>query len=155
MDREGVFDHLDFAILIHPGNRTEIYKLSLALIEVDLLFIGKSAHSAACPEKGSMPWMPRSRHLTALILSAANSLAIPVSMALLLKGGKAPNIIPDRARAAVRDFLQKTGGKCHVELIMKDISTVRRKPHRLWGMGARRHGRSGGIRAMKQVFVLE
>lgn len=39
---------------------------------------------------------------------------------------------PDRARAAIRDFLQKTGGRCHVELIMKDISTVRYQPQRLW-----------------------
>ncbi|MDD4870278.1 MAG: hypothetical protein PHR77_06935 [Kiritimatiellae bacterium] len=39
---------------------------------------------------------------------------------------------PDRARQAIRDFLDKTDGKCHVELIMKDISTVRYKPQRLW-----------------------
>ena len=39
---------------------------------------------------------------------------------------------PERARQAIRDFLDKTEGACHVELIMKDISTVRYKPQRLW-----------------------
>jgi hypothetical protein len=39
---------------------------------------------------------------------------------------------PDRARQELRDFLEKTGGRCHVELIMKDISTVRYQPERLW-----------------------
>jgi hypothetical protein len=28
--------------------------------------------------------------------------------------------------------MEATGGACHVELIMKDISTLRYKPQRLW-----------------------
>jgi hypothetical protein len=38
---------------------------------------------------------------------------------------------PVRARQEIRDFLEAARG-CHVELIMKDISTVRRQPQRLW-----------------------
>ena len=38
---------------------------------------------------------------------------------------------PGRARHELRDFLERSRG-CHVELIMKDISTVRRQPQRLW-----------------------
>ena len=43
---------------------------------------------------------------------------------------------PERARAELRDFLAATGGRCHVELIMKDISTVRYQPRRLWEWAA-------------------
>jgi hypothetical protein len=43
---------------------------------------------------------------------------------------------PDRARQDLRQFLEKTGGNCHVELIMKDISTVRYQPQRLWHWAA-------------------
>jgi hypothetical protein len=39
---------------------------------------------------------------------------------------------PDEARRQIREFLDQTEGACHVELIMKDISTVRYKPERLW-----------------------
>lgn len=39
---------------------------------------------------------------------------------------------PGRARAELVKFMEATGGDCHVELIMKDISTVRYKPQRLW-----------------------
>lgn len=39
---------------------------------------------------------------------------------------------PAKARKEIRDFLEETGGECHVELIMKDISTVRYEPQRLW-----------------------
>lgn len=39
---------------------------------------------------------------------------------------------PERARQELRCFMDKTQRKCHVELIMKDISTVRYQPRRLW-----------------------
>ncbi len=42
------------------------------------------------------------------------------------------NWCPARARADLVQFMEATGGRCHVELILKDISTVRYKPHRLW-----------------------
>jgi hypothetical protein len=38
---------------------------------------------------------------------------------------------PSRARHELRDFLEQARG-CDVELIMKDISTVRHQPQRLW-----------------------
>ena len=43
---------------------------------------------------------------------------------------------PERARQDLRDFLEEAGGRCHVELIMKDISTVRYRPQRLWEWAA-------------------
>ena len=38
----------------------------------------------------------------------------------------------DKARADIRKVLEKVDGKCHIEFIMKDISTVRYEPQRLW-----------------------
>lgn len=38
---------------------------------------------------------------------------------------------PEDVRADLTDLLEKTRG-CHVEIILKDISTVRNQPHRLW-----------------------
>ncbi|MBL7223112.1 MAG: hypothetical protein ISS72_04595 [Candidatus Brocadiae bacterium] len=43
---------------------------------------------------------------------------------------------PEQARADLRAFLDATEGQCHVELIMKDISTVRYQPQRLWEWAA-------------------
>lgn len=39
---------------------------------------------------------------------------------------------PEKAEAELREFMNATEGKCHVELIMKDISTVLHQPSRLW-----------------------
>jgi len=43
---------------------------------------------------------------------------------------------PEQARKDIREFLDQTEGQCHVELIMKDISTVRYQPQRLWEWAA-------------------
>ena len=39
---------------------------------------------------------------------------------------------PEKAREDIRKVLEIAEGKCHIEFIMKDISTVRRDPKRLW-----------------------
>ncbi len=44
----------------------------------------------------------------------------------------ASNWNTDESEKNLRDFLDKTEGQCHVELIMKDISTVSHEPQRLW-----------------------
>jgi hypothetical protein len=44
----------------------------------------------------------------------------------------AANWNTDESENNLRDFLDKTEGQCHVELIMKDISTVNHEPQRLW-----------------------
>ena len=43
---------------------------------------------------------------------------------------------PEQARDDIVRFLETTEGACHVELIMKDISTVRYHPQRLWEWAA-------------------
>jgi hypothetical protein len=39
---------------------------------------------------------------------------------------------PEKARAALTKVLDRARGRCHVEIIMADISTVRYEPQRLW-----------------------
>jgi hypothetical protein len=38
----------------------------------------------------------------------------------------------DKARAGIREVLDAAGGEGHIELIMKDVSTVNNKPERVW-----------------------
>ena len=39
---------------------------------------------------------------------------------------------PEKARADIREMIETAQGNCHIEFIMKDISTVRNDPKRLW-----------------------
>jgi len=43
---------------------------------------------------------------------------------------------PEKARADIRQMLKKAQDRCHIEFIMKDISTVRYEPQRLWEWAA-------------------
>ncbi len=97
--RAGVFDRLDAALLVHPDRKTEIFKLSLALLEVKLSFQGKAAHASAEPEKGI-------NALDAVIRTFngvdAFRLGIPENArinGIITDGGVAANIIPERAEA--------------------------------------------------------
>lgn len=105
LNNAGVFDDLDFAVAVHPNNRTEVYKLSLALIEVKLEFIGKSAHAAAAPEKGINALDAAIQTFNALNVLRRRLGRFARINGIITEGGKAPNIIPDRAAAEfwVRD----------------------------------------------------
>ncbi len=52
---------------------------------------------------------------------------------------------PGLARRNIRKFLDATEGQCHVELIMKDVSTVSYKPTHLWEWAAIAMEEVGGI----------
>jgi hypothetical protein len=54
------------------------------------------------------------------------------SPAVLAESGWDPTL----ARKNIRKFLDAAEGACHVELIMKDISTVRYRPQHLWEWAA-------------------
>ena len=55
MAREGVFDDLDLAFMMHGSDTTTVDGKSLALNLVNIKFHGKSAHAAIAPERHQRP----------------------------------------------------------------------------------------------------
>jgi amidohydrolase len=97
--RDGLFGDVDAALMYHPGDRDEIDPLMLALVSLDVEFHGKAAHAAAEPHEGR-------NALDALLLAwtALSALRLTVRSdsrfhGIITDGGKAANIIPDRAAA--------------------------------------------------------
>ena len=97
--RDGLFRDVDAALMYHPGDRDEIDPLMLALVSLELEFIGKAAHAAAEPHEGR-------NALDALLLgwTALSAMRLTVRSdsrfhGIITDGGKAANIIPDRAAA--------------------------------------------------------
>jgi amidohydrolase len=95
----GLFRDVDAALMYHPGDRDEIDPLMLALVSLDVEFRGKAAHAAAEPHEGR-------NALDALMLSwtALSALRLVIRSdsrvhGIITDGGKAANIIPDRAAA--------------------------------------------------------
>jgi amidohydrolase len=99
--RAGAFSDVDAALMYHPGDRDEIDPLMLAMVTLDIEFIGKAAHAAAEPHEGR-------NALDAVLLgwTALSALRLTVRSdsrfhGIITDGGKAANIIPDRAAATL------------------------------------------------------
>jgi metal-dependent amidase/aminoacylase/carboxypeptidase family protein len=85
--------------MYHPGDRDEIDPLMLAMVTLDIEFLGKAAHAAAEPHEGRnaldgvmLGWTA----LSALRLTVRSDSRFH---GIITDGGKAANIIPDRAAA--------------------------------------------------------
>ena len=97
--KEDYFKGMDAIMMIHPSNETRADVSFLALTEIDIEFIGKSAHASASPEDG----------LNALdaIIATFNSISslrqhLPKGdkiHGIISNGGNAPNIIPEKTSA--------------------------------------------------------
>ena len=95
----GVFEQMDAAMMIHPGQHNIIGKGMLGRIKFTMAFHGRTAHAAGSPDQGI-------NALDALILaySGINSMRQHLRPdarihGIITKGGDAPNIIPDYAEA--------------------------------------------------------
>ncbi|MBE3599707.1 MAG: M20 family metallopeptidase [Limnochordaceae bacterium] len=95
----GAFAGVDVAMSVHPGGRNSIGGSSLASHPVELEFFGKASHAAAAPEQGI-------NALQALVLALQAIWALRSQLrddvrlpGIILDGGKAPNVVPDYARA--------------------------------------------------------
>ena len=99
MAGEGVFRGIDAAMMVHPSSRRHVAKGYLALHKIRLTFLGKASHAAAYPEHGI-------NALDGVLLlfqgAAALRQHLPDTVrvhGIVTEGGRAPNIIPERAQA--------------------------------------------------------
>lgn len=99
MAEQGLFNHLDAALMAHPLMRFEKSGRSLAMDAIQFEFFGKAAHAAASPHEGI-------NALDAVIqtFNSINALRQQVTSdvrihGIIPKGGDAANIIPDYAVA--------------------------------------------------------
>lgn len=94
MANKGAFNHLDMAMMVHPGHYDTATTQSLACQALEVEFFGKAAHAAARPEAGI-------NALEAMLQSfaAINSLRQHIKNrarihGIITDGGQAANIVP-------------------------------------------------------------
>jgi amidohydrolase len=99
MLKNGAFDGVDIAMLVHPSTRTMTRRSSLAASHIQFEFIGRPAHASSAPEHGI-------NALDACIqtFNSVNALRQQLSSdirihGIITRGGDAVNIIPDYAAA--------------------------------------------------------
>ncbi|MGG0464875.1 M20 family metallopeptidase [Priestia aryabhattai] len=117
MAEQGIFNHLDVAMMVHPYYCHQKSGRSLAMDAIQLEFFGKSAHAAAAPHEG----------INALdgVLQTFNSInALRQHVkpdvrihGVITEGGKAANVVPDYAvaqfyvRASTRAYVDEVTDK--------------------------------------------
>jgi amidohydrolase len=97
MAREGAFQGVDAAMMIHPAGVNLVSMPCIAMAEVEVAYTGQAAHAAAMPERGI-------NALDALVIAyqAVAALRQHIKSTERIHGiftetGSAPNIVPDRA----------------------------------------------------------
>ena len=97
MARQGAFDGLDAAMMVHPAGVNLLTMPSLAVNEVRVTYTGKSAHASAMPQAGL-------NALDALVTAYQSIAQLRQHIAanerihgIFNEAGLAPNIVPDRA----------------------------------------------------------
>ncbi|MCG1023227.1 M20 family metallopeptidase [Sutcliffiella horikoshii] len=115
--KHGLVQHLDAALMVHPGNATRLTGPTLAVDPLDFEFIGKPAHAAASPHEGI-----NALDSVIQLFNGINALRQHVTSdvrihGIITHGGDAPNIVPEYAkarfyiRAATREGLNEVTRK--------------------------------------------
>lgn len=99
MIERGAFRGIDAAMMVHASSRRHVAKGYLALRKVRFTYFGKAAHASAYPEHGI-------NALDGVLLLfqgiAALRQHLPAGVrvhGIVTEGGRAPNIVPERAQA--------------------------------------------------------
>ncbi|MBI5641905.1 MAG: M20 family metallopeptidase [Deltaproteobacteria bacterium] len=100
MVKHNVFDEIDAAMMVHGSSKRTVIKHFLGLVRLNFVFHGHASHASAYPEEGI-------NALDAVIQTFNSISALRQQLrpdvkvhGIITDGGKAPNIIPERAEAS-------------------------------------------------------
>lgn len=121
MSEQGVFDDIDVAMILHPDDKNHKSGQSLAMDAIQFDFKGKASHAASAPHEGI-------NALDAVILTFTGINALRQHITpdarihgIIKEGGKAANIIPDRA---IAQFYVRAGKKKYLKELVSKVKDV-------------------------------
>lgn len=121
MVRQGVFDGVDAALILHPLDSSHESGTSLAMDALQFTFRGKAAHAAAEPEKGI-------NALDGVILTFNGINALREHLrsdirihGIIKEGGVAPNVVPD---LAVTQFYVRGKDRAYLNSTVEKVKNI-------------------------------
>jgi len=100
MLEEGAFQGVDAALMFHPGTHTWLVRHATASMHVTMRFYGKAAHAAASPELGRSA-LAALLHTFVMVDALRQHMPETARIhGIVVKGGEAPNIVPEYAEGA-------------------------------------------------------
>jgi len=121
MAKQGVFDNVDVAMMMHPYGKTCKSGPALAMEALQFDFTGKSSHAASSPEKGI-----NALDAVILMFNGVNALRQHVTPdvrihGIISEGGKAANIVPGRA---VAKFYVRALKKSYLKDLIQKVKNI-------------------------------
>lgn len=105
----GYLDGIDAAMMVHPGGENDAWRTGLARTRMEIAFKGKAAHAAGSPHEGINALDAASLTLVAIGLLRQQIKDDSRIHAIVMEGGEAPNIIPERA--SLRAYVRSPSGE--------------------------------------------
>ncbi|MDQ0882260.1 M20 family metallopeptidase [Peribacillus sp. V2I11] len=132
MVEDGIFDHVDVAMMCHPQKQSMVLRGGLACVDASFRFYGKASHASSAPEKGISA-------LDAVINTfvAINSLRqffkddVRIH-GIITKGGDATNVVPAYCEA---EFLLRASTVEELNVVREKVYAAAR--HATKALGAR------------------
>lgn len=123
MTQAGLFDGLDIALMMHGSDTTTVDGKSLAVNVVDFIFEGKAAHAAIAPEKGVSALDAVLMTFNGIEYLREHVRADVRLHGVITDGGKAANIVPERAAA---QFYIRAGDRPYLDTVVERVYNVAR-----------------------------
>ncbi len=123
MAKAGLFDELDFAIMMHGSDTTTVDGKSLAVNLVDFVFEGEAAHAAIAPEKGISALDAVLMTFNGIEYLREHVRSDVRIHGIITDGGKAANIVPERAAA---QFYIRAADRPHLDTVVERVYNVAR-----------------------------
>ena len=99
MSKKGIFDNYDLAVMIHMADRNYIKARFLADDTLEFTFTGRASHAAAAPWQGKNALNGVQLMFHAIDMLRQHVLPEVRMHGIITQGGKAPNIVPEKATA--------------------------------------------------------
>lgn len=121
MSEQGIFENVDVALIVHPGDQSYKSGESLAMDAIQFQYNGKSAHAAASPEKGI-----NALDSVIQLFNGINALRehLPEGVKIhgvISEGGKAANVVPD---LAIAQFYIRSETRSLLDEVVKKVNNI-------------------------------
>jgi amidohydrolase len=123
MAEQGIFKDIDVAMILHPDDKNHESGQSLAMDAIQFDFKGKSSHAASSPHEGI-------NALDGVILTFTGINALRQHITpdarihgIIKEGGKAANVVPDRA---IAQFYIRASKKKYLKELVEKVKNIAR-----------------------------
>lgn len=123
MSENGIFNGIDVAMILHPDDKNHESGQSLAMDAIQFDFKGKSSHAASSPHEGI-----NALDAVLLTFTGINALRQHITPdarihGIITEGGKAANVVPDRA---IAQFYVRASKKKYLKELLEKVKNIAR-----------------------------